>query len=175
MRCSDGESARNLGCQLIRKLNDIYSLKLNNFEQTFISVTDCVATMPCILSASVSSNRVSILERWIECVSRHLKTAMKHAVNDMKNTDMESKIKVLKKIVSLFKEGGLNDKMQKGLSLLKEVPTRFGTIHDVDERFLKSESEMHSILMRHSDTFESARDANVCFEALTRDMDGDVV
>lgn len=49
-------------------------------------------------------------------------------------------------ILTLFEKTGLNDQMPSGMSLVQEVPNRFGTTFDVVERFRKAEMDDSAVL-----------------------------
>lgn len=46
----------------------------------FTFVTDCAATMPKIVGASVSTNVAHLSEKWIGYISHTLNTLMKHVI-----------------------------------------------------------------------------------------------
>lgn len=52
----------------------------------------------------------------------------------------------MKKIVQIFKRAEFHDDMSSKSALIQEVPTGFGAMHDVFERFLKLDLHVSMVL-----------------------------
>lgn len=59
-----------------------FELSIEKLKPSFTFVTDFVATMPSVLGASVSPNRVSFFERCVGCGSHQLDTATNHSFDE---------------------------------------------------------------------------------------------
>lgn len=70
------ESASALRDTFDQALLEKCGVELDTFMEYFTFVTDCAATMPCIVRASASSHRVRFTERWMGCISHQLNTVM---------------------------------------------------------------------------------------------------
>lgn len=159
-------------------LMECCGIELDCFMDNFTFVTDCAATMPCVVGASASSRRVPFSEKWVGCISHMLNTAMKHVVNHeiRGKTIIADDLERVKTIVRIFKQGGWNSLLPDGHALIQEVETRFGTTHSVVQRFLKSADKVGEIIARKDSETATAAfrdldrhytvDGNVSFPAL---------
>lgn len=77
-------------------------------------------------------------------------------------------IQAVKKIVRILKRVGLSEDMPPEFESMQEMPTRLGTMHDVLQRFLKSESH-ESMLLHEWKGSESAGKAPELLESLSRE------
>lgn len=135
-RCNGSETADALRNLIDESLGQ-FSTSVDILKGSFTFVTDCAATMAAIFGASVSPNRVPFSELWIGCISHQLNTAMKHAVENCNDPGFKADLECLKKLVTVFKKSGLNEKLPSGKALMQEVPTRFGTTFDMVKRFVE--------------------------------------
>lgn len=162
-RCSGTESASCLREMMDKQLCE-YGCSIETFSHSFTFVTDCAATMPAVFGASVSPNRVPFSEKWIGCIAHQLNTAMKKAYDDVSDISIRQDIENLKKLIRLFKKGGMNEKLPAGKALKQEVPTRFGTTFDMVERFLLASSDVVRII--ESSDQEAAKSASEVYDAI---------
>jgi len=133
------ESASALRDMLEASLSRQCGLEFDKLMEQFTLVTDCDATLPCIVGAYASSARVPFNERWAGCISHQLNTVMKHAMDeeDREKSAISDDLRAVKTIFRVFKHGSWNSLLPRGLHLIQEVETRFGTTHTVVNRFLK--------------------------------------
>lgn len=134
----------NINCTL----KDVTGLTLESFEKTCTFITDCASTMPKVFGSSVSPNKVPYSHRWAGCITHQLNTVMKSTIESeiIKSSQIMKDLTVVKSVVGTVKHASLNDEMPDGYALIQEVPTRFGTVYDVVERFLKSVSTLKQLV-----------------------------
>lgn len=73
--------------------------------------------MPAVFEASVSQNRVPYSSRWVGCILHQINIAMKHSYENENDSDIRKDVESLKKLIRIFKNSGLNDKMSSGKTL----------------------------------------------------------
>lgn len=71
-----------------------------------------------------------------------IQDCLNHAIESMKGTPIGIHPKSFKRIVNIFKSGGMNEYMPIGISLYQKFSTRFGTTHGVIEKYLKAENHV---------------------------------
>ncbi|KAI0567133.1 hypothetical protein FGB62_4g472 [Gracilaria domingensis] len=138
-------------------------VELDDFVRNFTFVTDCASTMPCIVGASSSSQRVPFSEKLMGCISHQLSTAMKHAMEEQitKKTIIATNLDSVKTIVRIFKQGNWNLLLPSGSALIKEIETIFGTTFNVVQRFLFSSKHVASVI-----SAKDSEPAKVAFDSL---------
>lgn len=148
-----GERGADIRELLRRHLYQTTGYDFDSFVRNFSLVTDSAAVMPTIVGASVSENISARDERWLPCVAHMLNTAMKHAMKALSdNTDepfaasVTKDIQAMKKVIAWMKRTGKNSELPRGFALMQEIDTRFGTIHDITERFIRSAQYLPSLL-----------------------------
>lgn len=111
-------------------------------------MTDLAATMPAVLSSSVSPTKVPFLHMWVGCICHQLNTVMKITMDtaDIKLSQIANDLKSVKSIVSTFNHTGMNQELEDSYKLVQEVVTRFGTTYDVVERFIKSKAHVRLLI-----------------------------
>lgn len=77
---------------------------------------------------------------------------MKHAMYDVRiqKSEISKNLSSIKKIVSTVKHANFNEDLPEGYKLIQEVETRFGTTFDTVKRFIKSVSNLKSVLKTKS-------------------------
>lgn len=137
---SGPESAENIRANLNTALVEKFNISFDRLMKRFTLVTDWAATMPCIVGASASSNRVPFGSKWVGCVVHQLNTILKNVMDEQikKKSTIATDLENVKELVRIFKSGSWNSDLPDGCSLIPECETRFGTIFDVVTRFLKA-------------------------------------
>lgn len=105
-----------------KKLED-YACSIEIFSGIFTFVADCAATMLAVFGPSVSPYRVPFSDKWVGCIAHQLTTAMKKAFDDVYEESIRADTESLKKLIRVFKEGGLNEKLLAGKALKQGVST----------------------------------------------------
>ncbi|KAI0558044.1 Zinc finger BED domain containing protein [Gracilaria domingensis] len=168
------ESASALRSAFDHALLTRIGCELDEFMKNFTFVTDCASTMPCIVGASASSQRVPYTEKWMGCISHQLNTVMKHAMEKemASNSVIAADLLNVKTVVRIFKQGNWNQALPDGFALVQEIETRFGTVFGVVERFLKSSKNVASLIAR-----KDSEPAKKAFDSLITEttIEGDIV
>lgn len=91
----------------------------------------------------------------------------KHAFDDVPDQSIQTDTDNLKKLIRIFRKGGLNENLPPGKALQQEIATRFGTTFDMVKRFIHSSSDVLQVL--ESSDQNAVKHASDAFDAIKSD------
>ena len=144
-------NAANLRVLFSHQLKLKYEVDFNSIQKTFTVVTDGAAVMARMANTSMS-RRVSPWDQtWIRCHAHVLQKCMNVAVGKCKQNDILKRMsEVFKKVKNIgvdLKRQGWNKNIQRVFRLLQDVETRFGTVFNVTQQFLKSAKYVWNLII----------------------------
>lgn len=109
-------------------------------------------------------------------MSHQANTVMKHSIDKVRKSQIFQDLGCVKKVVKIFKKGGLNDDLPDRAKLKQQFPARFETTFDVVQRFLNSISLIDEVIEKNLVDYGSAVQANEKFAQVYREvLNGEIV
>ena len=159
----------NLRVLLSDQMKLKYEVNFNPIQKTFTVVTDGAAVMARMANTAASRRVAPRDQTWIRCHAHVLQNCMKVAVGKCKQNDILKRVsedfKKVKKIVEDLKRQGWNKNLQRGFRLLPDVETRFGTVFNVTQQFLKSAKHVWDLIIT-----QDRQIARQCYESLEKSI-----